>query len=131
MNIISQNVFSKHIITAPGMDKVKAMIVGDIIPTPGAVMKSTELLYEEIGDIMTVDIGGATSDVHSVTEGSTKFVKMMIAPEPKSKRTVEGDLGVYVNASHIMEAAGDLIGTVGRLHPGLQGYFIGANIEAG
>ncbi len=114
---VIQHVFSKHIITAAGMDKVKEMITGDIIPTPGAVMTSTELLYEEIGDVMTVDVGGATSDVHSVTEGSTKFVKMMIAPEPRSKRTVEGDLGVYVNASHIMEAAGDLIDHVERIEP--------------
>jgi len=30
----------------------------------------------------------------------------MIAPEPRSKRTVEGDLGIYINASRIVEAVG-------------------------
>jgi len=114
---VIQQVFSKHIITAPGMAKVKAMISGDIIPTPGAVMKSTELLYEEIGDVVSVDVGGATTDIHSVTEGSPKFVRMTVAPEPKSKRTVEGDLGVYINAAHIVEATDGAIEHIGKINP--------------
>ena len=114
---IIQKVFAQHIITAPGMEKVKAMIAGDIVPTPGAVMLSTELLYDAVGDIVTIDVGGATSDVHSVTAGSQKFVNMMIMPEPMSKRTVEGDLGVYVNAAHIVEAAGGTLETVETVEP--------------
>ncbi|MFT5701659.1 MAG: hypothetical protein ACI8ZB_004554 [Desulforhopalus sp.] len=102
---VIQNVFSEHIITAPRMEKVKSQIVGDVIPTPGAVMRSAEILYEAIGDLVVVDVGGATSDVHSVTDGSKKFAKMMVAPEPKAKRTVEGDLGVYINAANIIEAS--------------------------
>lgn len=100
-----QNVFSEHIIKAPRMEKVKDQIHGEIIPTPGAVMHSAELLYEAIEDLVVVDVGGATSDVHSVTDGSIKFSKMMISPEPRAKRTVEGDLGVYINAGNIIEAA--------------------------
>jgi hypothetical protein len=114
---VIQHVFSKHIIAAPGMEKVKDMVIGDVIPTPGAVLKSTELLYEEIGDVVTIDVGGATTDVHSVTEGASKFVKMMVAPEPTSKRTVEGDLGVYMNAAHIVEAADGAIDHIGKVHP--------------
>lgn len=106
---VIQEVFARHIVSAPGMEEVKAMVTGDIIPTPGAVMWSTELLAEVLGDVMTVDVGGATSDVHSVTEGSPVYAKMMTAPEPRSKRTVEGDLGVYVNADHIITAAGDAL----------------------
>jgi len=93
------------------------MITGDVMPTPGAVMTSAELLHEEIGDLVVVDVGGATSDVHSVTEGSLKFAKMMVAPEPRSKRTVEGDLGVYVNAAHIIEAAEGAIDHIGNAEP--------------
>ncbi len=114
---VIQNVFATHIITAPGMENVKSMIVGHIIPTPGAVMRSAELLYETLGDLVVVDVGGATSDVHSVTEGSAKFVNMMVAPEPRSKRTVEGDLGVYINAAHIVQAAGDLIDRIDHIEP--------------
>ena len=100
---VIQEVFARHIVTAPGMAKVREIVCGDIVPTPGAVMRSTEILAETLGDVMVVDVGGATTDVHSVTDGSPEFSKMAVAPEPRSKRTVEGDLGVYVNAPRIVE----------------------------
>jgi uncharacterized protein (TIGR01319 family) len=114
---VIQDVFARHIVTAPGMQNVREMVCGDIIPTPGAVMRSTEMLADILGDTVTVDVGGATTDVHSVTEGSPEFLKMMIAPEPRSKRTVEGDLGVYVNASRIIEAAGAECEALGGVRP--------------
>ena len=45
-----------------------------------------------------LDVGGATTDIHSVTEGSEEIAAIQITPEPMAKRTVEGDLGVFVNA---------------------------------
>lgn len=96
-----QHIFSKHIIHAKGIDKLKEIVKKDIIPTPYAVLKIAEALYEKLGDIVVIDVGGATTDVHSVTEGSLKYKKILIAPEPFAKRTVEGDLGVYVNASNV------------------------------
>jgi hypothetical protein len=110
-------VFARHIVTAPGMERVRQMVRGDIIPTPGAVMRASEILAETMGDVMTVDVGGATTDVHSVTEGASEFAKMRIAPEPRSKRTVEGDLGVYINASRVVEAAGSELGSVDGVRP--------------
>jgi uncharacterized protein (TIGR01319 family) len=104
---IIQDVFARHIVTAPGMEQVKTMVTGDLMPTPAAVLGATELLADVLGDVLTVDVGGATTDVHSVTEGSPEYARRMIAPEPRSKRTVEGDLGVYMNAPHIAAAAGD------------------------
>ena len=114
---VIQDVFARHIVKAPGMERVREMVQDDIIPTPGAVMRSTEILAEVLGDVMTVDVGGATTDVHSVTDGSPEFSKMMIAPEPRSKRTVEGDLGVYINAARIVEAAGSELGHVDDVRP--------------
>lgn len=114
---VIQDVFAHHIVTAPGMENVREMVRDDIIPTPGAVMRSTEILAEAMGDVMTVDVGGATTDVHSVTEGSPEFSKMMIAPEPRSKRTVEGDLGVCVNASRIVEAVGSDLRQIENVQP--------------
>jgi hypothetical protein len=104
---VIQDVFARHIVTAPGMEKVKTMVTGNVVPTPGAVMRATELLADVLGDVLTVDVGGATTDVHSVTEGFPEHVKHMVAPEPRCKRTVEGDLGVYINAAHIVAAVGD------------------------
>jgi hypothetical protein len=114
---VIQEVFARHIITAPGMEKVKEKVHGPIVPTPGAVMAATELLARVMEDVMTVDVGGATTDVHSVTEGSPEYVRKSVAPEPRSKRTVEGDLGVYVNAAHIVSAAGDALGPVKEVMP--------------
>ena len=104
---VIQSVFEKHIIHAPGMEKIRDMVTGNIMPTPGAVMEASQLLYEEIGDLLTVDVGGATTDVHSVTEDSEEISRIILSPEPKAKRTVEGDLGVYVNMRNIVEMVGE------------------------
>ena len=103
---VIQDVFEEHIIHAPGMEHVKELVNGPIIPTPGAVMEASKLLKEELGDLMTLDVGGATTDIHSVTEGSDEVNRILLAPEPTAKRTVEGDLGVYVNMCNIVELIG-------------------------
>ncbi len=98
-----QSAFEDHIVQAPGMEHIRDMVKGPIIPTPGAVMESTKLLYESIGDVMVLDVGGATTDLHSVTEGSEEISRILVSPEPKAKRTVEGDLGVYLNMENLVK----------------------------
>nr|WP_253198046.1 GlmL-related ornithine degradation protein [Clostridium sp. CF011] len=100
---IIQEAFEKNIVKAPGMNKIKEMVNGSIMPTPGAVMESSKLLYDMIGDLVVFDVGGATTDVHSVTEGSRIVLDMLINPEPKAKRTVEGDLGVFINSKNVID----------------------------
>lgn len=104
---VIHDVFEKHIIHAPGMEEIKKLVTGQIVPTPGAVMEASKLLKEDIGDLMTVDVGGATTDIHSVTEGSEEINRILLSPEPVAKRTVEGDLGVYVNMENIVKLIGD------------------------
>ena len=103
---VIQQVFEKHIIHAPGMERIRDMVNGSIMPTPGAVMAASKLLYEEIGDLITIDVGGATTDIHSVTEGSDEINRILINPEPLAKRTVEGDLGVFINMHNIVDMVG-------------------------
>lgn len=103
---IIQDAFEEHIIHAPGMSKVRELVKGPIIPTPGAVMEAAKVLKEELGDLVVFDVGGATTDVHSVTRGSEEINSILISPEPEAKRTVEGDLGVYVNVNHVVEKIG-------------------------
>lgn len=100
---VIQRVFEKNIVKAPGMDKIREMVNGSIMPTPGAVMESTKVLYEVFGDLAVIDVGGATTDIHSVTEGSAEILNILVNPEPKAKRTVEGDLGVYINSKNVIE----------------------------
>ena len=104
---VIQDAFEEHIIHAPGMEHVRDMVNGPIIPTPGAVMECTKLLYDCLGDLIVLDVGGATTDLHSVATESDQVARIMIAPEPKAKRTVEGDLGVYVNRMKVIESIGE------------------------
>lgn len=98
-------VFNSHIVHAPGMGRLRDFTDAEILPTPGAVLRGAELFAESVGDVVVLDVGGATTDIHSVTEGSSEFAAKVVEPEPTAKRTVEGDLGVYVNAANV--AAGD------------------------
>ncbi|MGM0501521.1 MAG: GlmL-related ornithine degradation protein [Bacillota bacterium] len=103
---VIQDAFEKHIIRAPGMNKIDEMVTGPIMPTPGAVMSGAKLLKEEIGDLIVFDVGGATTDLHSITEGTKEYQDIMISPEPTAIRTVEGDLGVFINAKNLINEIG-------------------------
>ena len=56
-----------------------------------------------------MDVGGATTDVHSVAKGSPEIQAILESPEPFAKRTVEGDLGIHVNARHLVDLVKDRI----------------------
>jgi hypothetical protein len=101
---IIHEVFNKHIIHAPGMSRLAELTQWEILPTPGAVLRGAELFAEGLGDCLIFDVGGATTDVHSVTNGSQEWASKLTEPEPYSKRTVEGDLGVFVNAHNIVDS---------------------------
>jgi hypothetical protein len=100
---VIHDAFEEHIVHAPGMERIGEIVRGHILPTPGAVLIAAELLAAAIGDLVVVDVGGATTDVHSVTDGSSEIAAMSTEPQPHSKRTVEGDLGTFVSARHVAE----------------------------
>ena len=104
---VIQEVFEKHIVHAKGMDKIRDMVNGPILPTPGAVMEANMLLYRDIGDLLTIDVGGATTDIHSISRETEEIGKILIRPEPLEKRTVEGDLGVYINSKNLIRILED------------------------
>lgn len=47
-------------------------------------------------------VGGATTDVHSISEPKMEF-KRMLEGQPLMKRSVEGDLGVYINRISVLK----------------------------
>lgn len=96
-------VFEEHIVHSPGMGKIRELVSGHILPTPGAVMEATLLAAEMLGDVMVFDVGGATTDLHSATAGSPTIEAIQSQAEPFAKRTVEGDLGLYVNRQSLIE----------------------------
>ncbi|MDQ4007877.1 MAG: glutamate mutase L, partial [Actinomycetota bacterium] len=78
-------------------DEFTAMVRG---ATPDVVLTAVELLAEQAGDVVVVDAGGATTDVHSVVEldpEDAALARQVVAPMPVS-RTVEGDLGMRWSA---------------------------------
>ncbi len=108
-----RRVFMDRIVHAKGIDKAAARFDAVLMPTPAAVLAGARLLAEGaagkpgLGDLLVVDVGGATTDVHSVAKGdAAEGVVQQGLAEPYLKRTVEGDLGMRHNAGTIVEAAG-------------------------
>jgi uncharacterized protein (TIGR01319 family) len=109
-----RQVFMERIVEAKGIKKAEAFVGTVAMPTPAAALRATELLAQGIhdeagwGELMVVDIGGATTDVYSIARGDPcrEAVVVRGLPEPYAKRTVEGDLGLRVSAVSLMEAVG-------------------------
>jgi uncharacterized protein (TIGR01319 family) len=108
-----RKIFMEKIVEAKGMKKAEKYTSGILMPTPAAVLKAARVLSqgtdkeEGVGDLVVVDIGGATTDVHSLADGepSKPGVTLRGLQEPFAKRTVEGDLGMRYSAVALWEAA--------------------------
>ena len=109
-----RRVFIERIVHAKGIDRAAEMFDAVLMPTPAAVLEGARLLSEGLdnapglGPLVVIDVGGATTDVHSVATGepTAEGVIPHGLPEPHLKRTVEGDLGMRINAPAIAEAVG-------------------------
>lgn len=105
-----REIFMEKITHAKGMDKIKVIKDRVLMPTPTAVLKAAELMamgtekYEGFGDLIVVDIGGATTDIHSVSE-PYKLESNILEGLRESflKRTVEGDMGMRYSAYSVFE----------------------------
>jgi len=110
-----RKVFIERIIAAKGLKKAEEFVEGILMPTPTAVLRAAQLLSQGtgsekgMGDLVVVDIGGATTDVHSIGMGSPVQAGVVRKglPEPLAKRTVEGDLGLRYNAATILKLCGE------------------------
>lgn len=108
-----REVFMENIIKAKGIDKAKQYLKEILMPTPVAVLKAALLLSQGIeeeegwGELIVIDVGGATTDVNSIAGGhpTRGGVLMQGLPEPFAKRTVEGDLGVRHNIDVLQQIA--------------------------
>ena len=110
--------FIRQITRARGLVEFRAGLSDQaVVPTPGAVLLASELLakgtYEQegAGSLILVDIGGATTDIHSALPELEKLSieerGLIINNEKQfSYRTVEGNLGLRVSATGIPEAVG-------------------------
>jgi uncharacterized protein (TIGR01319 family) len=109
-----RDIFLERIVRAKGLSRESGLLDGIMMPTPAAVLAAVELLAAGteneagIGELLAVDLGGATTDVYSIadglpTESDTVYRGL---PEPYAMRTVEGDIGMRYSVHGILEAVG-------------------------
>lgn len=111
---VIRQVFLERIIKAKGLSKASKLISGIMMPTPAAVQSAMELLSDGtadeagIGELVGIDLGGATTDVYSIAHGRPERPSTILKglPEPRVKRTVEGDIGMRYGICGILDAAG-------------------------
>jgi uncharacterized protein (TIGR01319 family) len=88
-----RDLFLQHITRAKGLDNLMAVLQTDCEPTPLAVSRGLAHLPGQGDPVVFVDLGGATTDVHSYG-GLRQDSRNVEVPDPEVMRTVEGDLGM-------------------------------------
>ena len=108
-----REVFVRHVIGGKRLSKGPRF--GRLVraATPDVVLTGVELLADGagdvagVGDVLVVDVGGATTDVYSVVtpEGEDAALRRDVVQTLWRSRTVEGDLGMRWSAPGVVEAA--------------------------
>ncbi len=110
--------FIKQISFGKGLQNLVDMVTDKVVlPTPGAILMAAELIaggtFEEegVGDVVVIDIGGATTDIHSILPSLEQLAleeRGLVVTNEKQPayRTVEGNLGMRISATGILDAIG-------------------------
>ena len=109
-----REIFLNRIVQAKGLSKATELLSDIMMPTPSAVLQAMNLLAQGsgeepgIGELVAVDVGGATTDIYSIADGMPEHMNTVFKglPEPYAKRTVEGDIGMRYSIQGIVDAAG-------------------------
>ncbi|MFY1576531.1 glutamate mutase L [Verrucosispora sp. WMMD703] len=103
-----RQVFLRHVIGGKGLSRGGRFARLVRAATPDAVLSGVEVLADVAGgDLVVVDVGGATTDVYSVLTPDERASGpgREVAGELWRARTVEGDLGVRWSAPGVVRAA--------------------------
>ncbi len=97
--------FVRHVIGGKGLSREPEFLREVAMPTPEAVLRATRLLAEGVGDVVVLDVGGATTDVHSAAEVREPVpgIRGPLLPTLPVLRSVQGDLGLRSNAPSVLE----------------------------
>lgn len=109
-----RDVFLETIVSGKGLDEVIDLLGGNPLPTPLAVMELVEAIREccpDWTDFCVIDMGGATTDCYSSSKDCRTDPNVIYRgiAEPQIKRTVEGDLGVRINAPSVLIAGSEYL----------------------
>jgi uncharacterized protein (TIGR01319 family) len=108
-----REVFISHVIGGKGLSSRADFPAMVRAATPDAVLAGVEVLadgagsVDGVGDVLVVDVGGATTDVYSVVtpQGEDAVLRKEVVEVLWRSRTVEGDLGMRWGAAGVVEAA--------------------------
>jgi uncharacterized protein (TIGR01319 family) len=108
-----REVFIHHVIGGKGLSKDRRFAGLVRAATPDAVLAGVGVLADGApgvpgaGDVLVVDVGGATTDVYSALtpEGEDATLHKEVVAPLWHARTVEGDLGLRWNATNVVAAA--------------------------
>ncbi|SDY96715.1 conserved hypothetical protein [Micromonospora pattaloongensis] len=103
-----REVFLRHVIGGKGLSRGRRFATLVRAATPDAVLTGVELLADHTGgDLVVVDVGGATTDVYSVLTPDERDggPSAQVAGVLWRARTVEGDLGLRWSAPGVVAAA--------------------------
>ena len=103
-----RQVFLRHVIGGKGLSKGPEFAAMVRAATPDAMLRGVETLAAATdGDVLVLDIGGATTDVYSVIspQGEDATLRKDVVAPLWHARTVEGDLGMRWNATGVADAA--------------------------
>lgn len=112
-----REVFLKQITVSKGISKIVESEGKGPFPTPYSVYEYMKVLAtshhedKSFEHFSLVDMGGATTDYYSYLTGYVPEDKVIYrgVKEPDAKRTVEGDLGMRINAVTCFEQAKDVL----------------------
>ena len=99
--------FLTHVIGGKGLSRGRGFAELVRAPTPDAVLRGVEVLADVVGgDVLVVDVGGATTDVYSVItpQGEDATIHREVVGTLWHARTVEADLGMRWTAPSVVEA---------------------------
>ena len=107
-----REIFLEQIVKAKGLSRAQQLVQGILMPTPSAMLTAMKLLAkgcegeDGIGDLVGVDLGGATTDIYSMSFGlpTTGMTALKGLREEYAKRTVEGDIGMRYSIHGIVDA---------------------------
>ncbi len=107
-----REVFLRHVIGGKGLSSGPAFAALVRGATPDVVLTGVELLGDGadgvagVGDVLVVDVGGATTDVYSVItpQGEDATLRKDVVATLWRARTVEGDLGLRWSARGVVAA---------------------------
>lgn len=118
-----RDLFLERIVLAKGLIELEAMLGEIVMPTPAAVLAALELYAAKKGELIAIDLGGATTDVYSIAPGYPQddTVQSVGLMPPRTYRTVEADIGMRSSASNVTGTAQSLLAQLEQ-EAGLPAY---------